>query len=59
MVKVPDGIRVNSISKELVNVFSKAKTETEKKMLLKTIKRHTEKVEKFFNGVVLLLIATP
>jgi len=45
--------------KELVNVFSKAKTEAEKKMLLKTSKRHTQKLEKFFDGVVDLPIATP
>jgi hypothetical protein len=57
MVKVPEGIRVNSISKELVTVFSKAKTETEKKMLLKTRERH--RLEKFFDGVGILLIATP
>ena len=59
MVNVPDGIRVNSMPKELVNVFSKAKTEAEKKMLLKTSKRHTQKLEKFFNVVDILLIATP
>ena len=59
MVNVPDGIRVNSMPKELVNVFSKAKTEAEKKMLLKTSKRHTQKLKKFFDGVVDLPIATP
>jgi len=59
MVNVPEGIRINSMSKELENLFSKAKTETEKKMLLKTRERHTHMLEKFFNVVDILLIATP
>jgi len=59
MVNVPGGIRVNSIPKELENVFSKAKTEAEKKMLLKTRERHMNMLEKFFNVVDILLIATP
>jgi hypothetical protein len=59
MVNVPGGIRVNSIPKELENVFSKAKTEAEKKMLLKTRERHMHMPEKFFTVVDILLIATP
>jgi len=59
MVKVPEGIRVNSIPKELVTVFSKAKAEPEKRMLLKTSKRHTHWHEKFFNGLVVRRMATP
>jgi len=57
MVKVPDGIRTNSIPKVLVYVFSKAKTETEKKMLLKTKMIHM--LERFFDIMDTLLIATP
>ena len=52
MVKVPDCIRVNSISKELINVFSKAKAETEKKVLLKTREMHTHRLEKFFDKLL-------
>jgi TRAP-type mannitol/chloroaromatic compound transport system substrate-binding protein len=59
MVKVPDCIRVNSIPKELVTVFSKAKAETEIKMLLKTRERHTHRLEKFFDEGVIRLIETP
>jgi hypothetical protein len=57
MVKVPDGIRTNSIPKVLVYVFWKAKTETEKKMLLKTKMIHM--LERFFDIMDTLLIATP
>ncbi len=59
MVNVPDGIGINSIPKELENVFSKAKTDAEEKMLLKTRKRHMHMLEKFFNVVDILLMATP
>ena len=59
MVNVPDGIRINSIPKELENFFSKAKTEAEKKMLLKTRERNMHMLEKFFNVVDILFMATP
>jgi hypothetical protein len=59
MVNVPEGIRVNSIPKELVTVFSKATAEPEKRMLLKTSKMHTHRREKFFDGMVVRLISTP
>jgi hypothetical protein len=59
MVKVPDCIRANSIPKELVTGFSKAKAETEIKMLLKTRERHTHRLEKFFDEGVIRLIETP
>jgi hypothetical protein len=47
MVKVPDGIRTNSIPKVLVYFFSKEKAETEKKLLPKTMTKHT--LISFFN----------
>jgi hypothetical protein len=47
MVKVPDGIRTNSIPKVLVYFFSKEKAEIEKKMLPKTMTKHT--LISFFN----------
>jgi len=59
MVKVPEGIRVNSIPNEVVTVFSKAKAEPEKRMLLKTSKRHTHRREKFLNDLVVRRMATP
>jgi hypothetical protein len=59
MVKVPDCIRVNSISKELINVFSKPKAETEKIVLLKTREMHMYRPEKVFDIMEILLIATP
>jgi hypothetical protein len=43
----------------LVTVFSKAKAETEIKMLLKTRERRTHRLEKFFDEGVIRLIETP
>lgn len=47
MVKVPDGIRTNSIPKVFLYVFSEEKAEMEKKMMAK--KRPKHMFNRFFN----------